>query len=79
MNEKEKKIAHVDARIKMAKELMGFADQSQDGGEYFISVNGMRMWLSYFEVKSMLSIIETMNTQDKIMYQYEPASGMVID
>ena len=54
MNELEKKKAHTEARLNAVQDLIQFTQQSGKGGEYFISVNGMRLWLSDFEMHHAL-------------------------
>lgn len=49
------KIMHAEARRNHASDLMQWAALSQDGGEYYISVNGNRMWVSLQEVTKMLN------------------------
>lgn len=48
-------IMHTEARQKFINDLMQWAALSQNGGEYYISVNGCRMWLSLQEVTKMLN------------------------
>lgn len=45
---------HVEARQKFINDLMQWTALSQDGGEYYISVNGSRMWLSEHEMNTLL-------------------------
>lgn len=52
-------IMHVEARQKFINDLMQWTALSQNGGEYYISVNGCRMWLSYKEAQSVIATIRT--------------------
>ena len=47
-------INHAEARVKLITDLLDWAGKSMDNGEYYISVNGSRMWLSFQEVSLLL-------------------------
>lgn len=47
-------IDHAEARVNLITDLLDWAGKSMDKGEYFISVNGNRMWLSFQEVSLLL-------------------------
>ena len=68
-----------EAREKLIHDLMDFAKQSGDGGEYFISVNGMRMWLSYKEINSLLFTLLVEYAHKTKEYEFNKPTGMVID
>jgi hypothetical protein len=57
--DKQLKQMHTEARKRLVRDLIDYAGHSQDGGEYFISVNGMRIWLSSHEVSMLLSRLDT--------------------
>lgn len=47
-------INHAEARAKLITDLLDWAGKSMDNGEYYISVNGNRMWLSFQELSLLL-------------------------
>ena len=47
-------IDHAEARVNLITDLLDWAGKSMDKGEYFISVNGNRMWLSFQELSLLL-------------------------
>lgn len=47
-------INHAEARANLIADLLDWAGKSMDNGEYYISVNGNRMWLSFQEVSLLL-------------------------
>lgn len=53
MTMEENKRLHLEARKGLISDLLQWTKESGDGGEYCISVNGSRMWLSEHEMNSM--------------------------
>ena len=47
-------INHAEARANLITDLLDWAGKSMDNGEYYISVNGNRMWLSFQELSLLL-------------------------
>lgn len=47
-------INHAEARANLIADLLDWTGKSMDNGEYYISVNGNRMWLSFQEVSLLL-------------------------
>lgn len=47
-------INHAEARVNLITDLLDWAGKSMDEGEYYISVNGNRMWLSFQELSLLL-------------------------
>ncbi len=47
-------INHAEARSNLIADLLDWAGKSMDNGEYYISLNGNRMWLSFQEVSLLL-------------------------
>ena len=81
MNERDKQLQmmHDEARLKSVQDLIQFTQQSGKGGEYFISVNGMRLWLSEFDTLDMLRVLRySINSRFK-GYAEEPPKGMLVD
>lgn len=50
----EKKRLHLEARKDLIRDLLQWTKESCEGGEYYISVNGSRMWLSEHEMNTLL-------------------------
>lgn len=70
---------HNEARYNLVKDLQGFVKQSGDGGEYYICVNDMKMWLSQQEVMRLLGVLETYAYWGKMEYKDTAITGMAID
>ena len=79
MNELEKKKAHTEARLNAVQDLIQFTQQSGKGGEYFISVNGMRLWLSPTEMHKVLRGLRSDLNVKKDYYASLPPKGMLVD
>lgn len=47
-------INHAEARVNLITDLLDWAGKSMDNGEFYISVNGNRMWLSFQELSLLL-------------------------
>lgn len=47
-------IMHSEARANLITDLLDWAGKSMDNGEYYISVNGNHLWLSFQEVSLLL-------------------------
>lgn len=50
----ENKRLHIEARRDLIRDLLQWTKESGEGGEYSISVNGNRMWLSEHEMNTLL-------------------------
>lgn len=79
MNELEKKKAHTEARLNAVQDLIQFTQQSGNGGEYFISVNGMRLWLSPTEMHKVLRGLRSDLNVKKDYYASLPPTSITID
>ena len=55
----ENKRLHLEARKDLIRDLMQWTKESGDGGEYCISGNGNRLWLSAHEMETLLVRLDT--------------------
>lgn len=68
----EKKRLHLEARKDLIRDLMQWTKESGDGGEYYISVNGSRMWLSAHEMETLLVRLDTFIRNEYPEYGNKP-------
>lgn len=68
----EKKRLHLEARKGLIRDLLQWAKESGDGGEYCISVNGNRMWLSEHEMNILLVRLDTFLRNEYPEYDNKP-------
>lgn len=68
----ENKRLHLEARKGLIIDLMQWTKESGDGGEYYISVNGNRMWLSAHEMETLLVRLDTFIRNEYPEYDNKP-------
>lgn len=68
----ENKRLHLEARKGLIRDLMQWTKESGDGGEYYISVNGNRMWLSAHEMETLLVRLDTFIRNEYPEYDNKP-------
>ena len=66
------KIMHAEARQKFINDLLDWAGKSMDNGEYYISVNGNRMWLSEHEMNTLLVRLDMFLRNEYPEYDNKP-------
>ena len=68
----EKKRLHLDARKNLIRDLLQWTKESGNGGEYYICVNGCRMWLSEHEMNTLLVRIDMFLRNEYPGYDNKP-------
>lgn len=68
----ENKRLHLEARKGLIRDLMQWTKESGDGGEYYISVNGNRMWLSKHEMNTLLVRLDMFIRNEYPEYDNKP-------
>lgn len=68
----ENKRLHLEARKGLIRDLQQWTKESGDGGEYCISVNGSRMWLSEHEMNILLVRLDMFLRNEYPEYDNKP-------